>query len=732
MKFYVLKLISLIVLLCMLQSISYAQELYKNPKAPIQKRVDDLLKRMTLGEKIMQLNQYTEGNNDNPNNIEKTVNDISPEVGSLIFSSSDPVFRNLIQKKAIEGSRLSIPILFAFDVIHGYKTIYPIPLGQAASWNTELARKASEVAAKESRLGGIEWTFSPMIDVAYDPRWGRVSEGYGEDPYTNAQFGIATVLGYQGTQPYDSLHVAACLKHYIGYSRSEGGRDYVYTDISNQAIWETYMPPYIATINAGAATLMSSFNDINGVPSTANNHWLKDVLRTQLGFNGLIVSDWYGIDQLKSQGAARDDQEAALKAFLATTDVDMVDNIYGRNLEQLVKDKKITIKQIDEAVRRILKLKFELGLFEKPYVHVLPDNKRFLLPEDIKIAEKYAEESMVLLKNKDNVLPIQQVKNIAVIGPFAKDNEHVMGSWKAFGKPKDVVPFYDGIVKEFGSNTNFEYVKGCNFDGDDKSEFDAAYQAALKSDVVILYLGENAWWSGENASRSNIELPKIQIELVQHLATTGKKLIVVLSSGRPVVLSNIEPLVDAIIAVWQPGTAGSAPLAGILSGRINPSGKLPITFPYSTGQIPIYYNHRQSARVYQGHYQDVQAHPLYPFAYGLSYTTYEYSDIKLSKDKIAKGDKITASVTVKNTGTKDGLETVHWFIRDWHASITRPVKELKKFDKKLIKAGESVTYTFEIDPMRDLSFPDDKGKRLLEAGDFQLMVGDKNVNFTLN
>jgi len=710
----------------------YAQELYKNPKAPVQKRVDDLLKRMTLKEKIMQLNQYTEGDNDNPNNIEKSVNDLSPEVGSLIFSSSDPVFRNKIQKKAIEESRLGIPILFAFDVIHGYKTIYPIPLGQAASWNLDLARKASEIAAKESRLGGIEWTFSPMIDVAYDPRWGRVSEGYGEDPYTNAKFGVATILGYQGTQPYDSLHVAACLKHYIGYSRSEGGRDYVYTDISDQAIWETYMPPYIASVNAGAATIMSSFNDINGIPSTANVHWLKDVLRTQLGFDGLIVSDWYGIDQLKSQGVAKDDKEAAYKAFVAGTDVDMVDNIYGRHLEELLKEKKISTAQIDEAVRRILKLKFELGLFERPIINVLPDEKRFLLPQDIKTVEKYAEETMVLLKNKDNVLPLENVKNIALIGPFAKDNEHVMGSWKAFGKPKDVIPFYDGMLKEFAGRANFEYVRGVDFEGDNKSEFDAAYQAAMRSDVVVLYIGEKASWSGENASRSSILLPSIQEELVKHLATTGKKIVVVVSSGRPVELARIEPLADAILAVWQPGTAGSAPLAGILSGRLNPSGKLPITFPYSTGQIPIYYNYRQSARVYQGHYQDVQQGPLYPFAHGLSYTNYEYSDIKLSKDNINKTDKLTATVTVKNTGKRDGLETVHWFIRDPHASISRPVKELKFFEKKVVKAGETVTYTFEIDPNRDLSFPDAKGKRILEAGDFLLKVADKETKFALN
>lgn len=492
------------------------------------------------------------------------------------------------------------------------------------------------------------------------------------------------------------------------------------------------MPPYIATVNAGAATVMSSFNDINGIPSTANVHWLKDVLRTQLGFSGLIVSDWYGIDQLKSQGVAKDDKEAAYKAFAAGTDVDMVDNLYGRHLEDLIKEKKITIAQIDEAVRRILKLKFELGLFEKPFVNILPDEKRFLLPEDIKTVEKYAEETMVLLKNKNQILPLVNAKKIALIGPFAKDNDHVMGSWRAFGKTKDVTPFYDGILKEFGDKVKFEYVRGCDFEGNDKSEFDAAYQAAISSDVVVLYLGEKSGWSGENASRSNLALPRIQEDLVKHLATAGKKIVLVLSSGRPVELARIEPLVDGIIAVWQPGTAGSAPLAGIISSRINPSGKLPITFPYSTGQIPIYYNHRQSARVYQGQYQDVQQGPLYPFAHGLSYTKYEYSDIKLSKDVINKTDKLIASVTVKNSGLRNGLETVHWFIRDPHASISRPVKELKYFEKKEVKSGETVTFTFEIDPMRDLSFPDSKGKRILESGEFQLKVADKEVKFVLN
>jgi beta-glucosidase len=710
-----------------------AQELYKNAKLPIEKRADDLLKRMTVREKVMQLNQYVAGNNDNPNNVESTVKAMSAEVGSLIFGSPDPVYRNQIQKRAIKESRLGIPILFANDIIHGYRTVYPIPLGQAASWNLELARKASEIAAKESRYGGLEWTFSPMIDVAYDARWGRVSEGYGEDPLTNALFGVASVKGYQGNKPFDSLHIASCLKHYIGYSRSEGGRDYQYTDISNQALWETYIPPYKATIKAGAATLMSSFNDINGTPSTANRHLLTDVLKKQLGFKGVVVSDWYGIDQLKSQGAAKDDKEAAKIAFLAGTDMDMVDGHYAKHLEELIKEKQISIAQIDESVRKILILKFQLGLFEKPYTTILPEDKRILLPEDLKIAEKYAEESMVLLKNNKQVLPLtDKVKNIGIIGPIAKDNDHVIGAWRAFGNPKDVLPFYDGMLKEFNNKAKIEYVKGVDFEGSDSTEFTAAYNLALKSDVVLVYLGEKSFWSGENASRSTIALPAIQEELVKRLSKAGKPIVLILSSGRPLELLRIEPLVDAIIEVWQPGIAGSMPLAGILSGRINPSGKLPITFPLSTGQIPIFYNHRQSARPFQGKYQDVSTEPLYSFAHGLSYTNYEYGEIKLSKNAIAKTEKLTASITVKNTGGMDGLETVHWFLSDPVAQITRPVKELKHFEKKLIKAGETQTFTFEIDPKKDLAYPNDQGKDILESGDYYLIVGNNKVQFVLN
>lgn len=716
-----------------------AQQLFKNPKIPIDKRVDDLLKRMTVTEKIMQLTQYTAGLNDNPNNIETTIKKMSPEVGSLILFSADPTYRNRIQKNAIENSRLGIPILFGNDIIHGYRTLYPIPLGQAASWNLELAYKASTMAAKEARYGGVDWTFSPMIDVAYDPRWGRVAEGYGEDPLVNARFGVASVKGYQGTNPFDSLHIAACLKHFVGYSRSEGGRDYQYTDISNQALWEIYLPPYQEAINAGAASVMSSFNDINGTPSTANHYLLTDVLKKKWGFKGFVVSDWEAIIQLIAQGVAKDKKEAAKKAFLAGTDMNMLDNLYLENFPDLLREKQINIKQIDESVKRILTLKFQLGLFEKPYTTIFPENKRTLNPEDLKIAEQYAAESMVLLKNKSNILPLSsKVKNIAIIGPIAKDRANVMGSWTAHGKQDDVLPFYDGMLKEFEGKIKFEYLKGVNFDKTnnkaldlDTVEFKDAYDLALKSDMVVLYLGENKYWSGENASRSTIELPDVQEALVRRLAQAKKSIILILSSGRPIALGRIEPFVDAIIAVWQPGTAGSMPLAGILSGRINPSGKLPITFPYSSGQIPIHYNRRQSSRPIYGKYQDIPSEALYDFGYGLSYTTYEYGKINLSKTNINKTQKLEASVTVKNTGDRDGLETIHWFISDPVATISRPIKELKHFEKKLIKAGQSVIYTFEIDPYRDLSYPDANGNRILESGDFYLSAGNQKIKFEL-
>ncbi|NDV60459.1 glycoside hydrolase family 3 N-terminal domain-containing protein [Bacteroides sp. 519] len=725
------KKITLICLSIFLCTATFAQKketpLYKDAKQPIEKRVDDLLSRMTLEEKVMQLNQFTLGRNDNANNMADPVNDIPAEIGSLIYFSSNPDLRNQVQKKAMEKSRLGIPVLFGYDVIHGYRTVYPISLAQACSWNPELVKQACAVAAQEARMSGVDWTFSPMIDVARDGRWGRVSEGYGEDPYTNAVFGVASVQGYQGDDLSDGKKVAACLKHYIGYGASEAGRDYVYTEISRQTLWDTYMPPYEAGVKAGAVTLMSSFNDINGTPGTANHYILTEILKERWQHDGFVVSDWGAIQQLRSQGVAKDKKEAAMKAFNAGVEMDMMNQCYDNHLAELVKEGKVSEELLNDAVKRVLRVKFRLGLFETPYTPASKEKERFLLPQSLKIAEQLAEESVVMLKNNNNALPLTGVSKVAVVGPMAKSNWHLLGSWRAQGKAEDAVTVFAGLENEFKNKIQLLYAQGCDFDGEDKSGFDEALTAAKSADAVIVCLGEKAQWSGENASRSTLSLPQIQEDLVTELKKAGKPVILLLSSGRPLELTRLEKLSNAMLQIWQPGIAGGNPIAGILSGRINPSGKLSITFPYATGQIPIYYNHRQSARTHQGKYQDIPSTPLYEFGYGLSYTTFEYSDIKLSAHKVKRGDKLIAEVTVKNTGNMDGAEVVHWFVRDPVSTISRPVKELKHFEKQMIKKGETKTFSFEVDLIQDFGFIDGEGKRFLESGEYYVLVKDKKV-----
>lgn len=701
--------------------------LYKDSSQPVEKRIDDLLLRMTLEEKVMQLNQLTLGRNDNANNMADPVNDIPAEIGSLIYFSSNPDLRNRIQKKAVETTRLGIPVLFGYDVIHGYRTVYPISLAQACSWNPALVEQACAVAAQEARMSGVDWTFSPMIDVARDGRWGRVAEGYGEDPYTNAVFGVASVKGYQGNDLSDGKKVAACLKHFAGYGASEAGLDYVYTEISRQTLWDTYLLPYEAGVKAGAATLMSSFNDISGTPGTANRYILTELLKKRWGHDGFVVSDWGAIQQLRAQGVAKDKKEATLKAFTAGVEMDMMNRCYDNHLAELVREGKVPEEQLDEAVKRVLRVKFRLGLFERPYTPRSTEQERFLLPKSLEIAERLAEESIVLLKNDKETLPLTGVSLLAVIGPMAKSNWHLLGSWRAQGKAEDAVTVFDGLEKEFKGKARLTYARGCDFDGDDRSGFEEALAVAEGADALIVCLGEKAQWSGENASRSTLSLPRIQEELVTELKKTGKPVILLLSSGRPLELVRLEKLSSAMLQIWQPGIAGGRPVAGILSGRINPSGKLSITFPYSTGQIPIYYNRRQSARPYQGKYQDIPSTPLYEFAHGLSYTTFEYGDLKPSAVRIKRGDKFTVEIAVTNTGDRDGAETVHWFVSDPVATISRPVKELKYFQKQLIKKGETKTFSFEVDPLRDLGFVDGEGNRFLEPGDYYIAVKDKKV-----
>ena len=705
--------------------------LYKDAKAPIEKRIDDLISRMTLEEKVLQLNQYTLGRNNNVNNVGEEVKKVPSEIGSLIYFDINPELRNSMQKKAMEESRLGIPIIFGYDAIHGFRTIYPISLGQACSWNPGLVEQACAVSAQEARMSGVDWTFSPMIDVARDPRWGRVAEGYGEDPYTNGVFAAASVRGYQGDDMSAENRMAACLKHYVGYGASEAGRDYVYTEISAQTLWDTYLLPYEMGVKAGAATLMSSFNDISGVPGSANSYIMTEILKKRWKHDGFIVSDWGAVEQLKNQGLAATKKDAARYAFNAGLEMDMMSHAYDRHLKELVEEGKVTMAQVDESVRRVLRVKFRLGLFERPYTPVTNEKDRFFRPQSMAVAAQLAAESMVLLKNNNQILPLTNKKKIAVVGPMAKNGWDLLGSWCGHGKDTDVEMLYDGLTAEFGGDAELRYAMGCKPQGNDRSGFAGALDVARWSDVVIVCLGEMLTWSGENASRSTIALPQIQEELVKELKEAGKPIILVLSNGRPLELNRMEPLCDAILEIWQPGINGARSMAGILSGRINPSGKLAMTFPYSTGQIPIYYNRRKSGRGHQGFYKDITSDPLYPFGHGLSYTEFKYGTVTPSATKVKRGDKLSAEVTVTNTGSRDGAETVHWFISDPYCSITRPVKELKHFEKQFIKVGETKTFRFDIDLERDFGFVNEDGKRFLEAGEYHILVQGQTVKIEL-
>lgn len=713
-----------------------AQPRYKNAALPVEERVNDLLNRMTLREKILQLSQQTLGNNNNVNNIGEVVGQLPAEVGSLIYYDENPELRNAMQRRAVEESRLGIPILFGYDVIHGFRTIYPIPLAQACSWNTALAEEACGVAAQEARQSGVDWTFSPMIDVARDGRWGRISEGYGEDPYTNAAFCAAAVRGYQGNDLTTTDQVAACLKHYVGYGASEAGRDYVYTEISPQTLWDTYLPPYEAGVRAGAQTVMSGFNDISGTPASANPYTLTEVLKKRWGHDGFVVSDWASVTQLIAQGAAADNKEAARLALNAGVDMDMVDRCYDAHLARLVRENKVQLYRIDDAVRRVLRVKFRLGLFDRPYTPAVAPEARFLTPENRAVAERLAEECIVLLKNEGGLLPLatdgDRRPTIAVMGPLLDADGELLGNWNGHGHTADVYPIRRALEEEFGNKAELRFVTGCPFDGDDRSSFSAARKAARRADVVVLFMGEKAGWSGENCVRSAIELPAVQEAFIAEVKKAGKPVVLVLSSGRPLALGRVEPLCDAIVEMWQPGIPGGRPVAGVLSGRVNPSGKLSVTFPRATGQVPIYYNRRKSARPYQGQYQDIPSTPLYDFGHGLSYTEFRYGTLKLSADSVGRDEKLTAEITVTNAGQRDGAEVVHWFVSDPACRITRPERELKHFEKQTLRAGETRTFRFEIDPLRDLGFVDQDGRRFLESGEYFIQVKDQKVRLVIH
>lgn len=680
--------------------------LYQNTSASPESRATDLLKRMTLEEKILQASQYYVGENDNPNNKGAALPDLPAETGSLIFMSKDPAFANALQRKAVEESRLGIPVLLGYDVIHGYRTIFPIPLAQACSWNPDMAEKCAGIAASEAVHAGLKWTFSPMVDIARDPRWGRVMEGYGEDPYTASVFAAALVRGYQGEDLSAGTSLASCLKHYVGYGASEAGRDYVPTDMSDQTLWDTYLPSFKSGVEAGASTVMSAFNTLNGVPASANHYTLTEILKEKWDFDGFVVSDWGAVDQLVYQGMAADKEDAAALAINAGVDMDMSDWVYRDYLASAINDGTVSMKTLDEAVLRILTLKFKLGLFENPYVEELPESEWALTEENQDASLKMAEESIVLLKN-NGVLPLAKDAKVALTGPFADSSRDMNGAWSAMGNTAESIPIAHAMNLVFPNLVT----------------------SVASSDVVVCCIGQGAGRTGENRSVSSLEIAPEQVDLVKQARNAGKKVVVVLTNGRPLVLSSIEPYADAIVETWHLGTRAGDAIAAVLCGYVNPSGKLAITFPYSMGQIPIYYNrHRRARLAPEGNYIDGPIEPLYAFGHGLSYSTFEYANLTLSSSRVKKGETVTATVDVTNTSSIDGAETVFWFIRDVASLVTRPDKELRHFEKIMIPAGETHSFSFEIEPLRDLGTVDARGDRYVDAGEYTIMVGSSSVS----
>ncbi len=699
---------------------------YRRADLPVEQRVADLLARMTLDEKLDQLTQVAIEDT-NPNNIALHADELRPTYGSIMLAA-DLKLRNALQHRSVDETRLGIPVIFGADVIHGYRTIFPIPLAEACAWDPDLLRRACHSAAERARADGLDWTFAPMVDHCVDPRWGRIAETFGESPYASAVYAAASVTGFQE----EPGGVAACLKHYVGYGASEGGRDYSSVEIAPQRLWEMHLPSFEAGVRAGALTVMSAFDDINGVPASANHYTLTEILRAQWGFKGFVVSDWNAVVQLIQQGYAADDADAAQKALLAGVDMDMVDLLYRRHLAPLVAAGRVPLTAVDEAVRRILYVKFVRGLFDHPFVEASALTGAAPNAEQCALAEEFAARSIVLLKNT-GVLPLGKgVQRIALIGPLAADQAALLGSWSQQGRADEVTSIEAGLRARLPAGVNLQVAAGCALDGGGRDGFDAAVALARASDVVVLCLGESAGMSGENASRSSLRLPGRQEELALAVAAAGKPVVLLLVSGRPVELATVEPKVAAIFAVWQPGTRAGAAVADLLLGRKNPSGRLAVTWPRTGGQIPIYHNMRPRARTgTQGEYQDIPTTPQYEFGHGLSYTTFDYSPIRLSQDTVAPGQKLTAEVTVTNTGKRDGVETVFWFIREPVAGITRPLRDLKHFEAAAVPAGSSRVFRFEIDPERDLSYPDPDGRRILEPGGIILFAGPQSARFTV-
>jgi len=700
-----------------------------------EKKADSIIRLMTLDEKIGQMSLFTSDmSSTGPTMRDDYVDLIKQGKVGAVFNAFTVDFVRDLQKIAVEETRLHIPLIFGFDVIHGHRTIFPIPLGQAATWDTAAIEKAERVAAVEASAEGLNWTFAPMVDLARDPRWGRVMEGAGEDTWLGELIAAARVRGFQGTLLSDNNTILGCVKHFAAYGAPQGGRDYHVVDMSERSLYEWYLPVYKAAVDAGVASIMTSFNEIAGVPSTSNKWLLTDLLRDDWKFNGFIVTDYSSINELIPHGVAADLEEAAKLSANAGVDMDMQGSAFLNCLSNLVKSGDVSEKTIDEAVKRILVAKYRLGLFDDPYKYCSKEReeKEIMNPEHRAFAREVAAKSCVLLKNENKTLPIpKSVKTIAIIGPLADSKADMLGFWSGAGQAEKCVTLVEGIRSRTAGTVNLLTAKGCNVDDDDVSGINQAVSVARRSDYVILALGENRMMSGEAASRTDISLPGIQMQLAEAIIKTGKPVAVVLFNGRPLTIPELDYMAPAILETWFGGTEAGNGIADVLFGDLNPSGKLTMTFPLNMGQVPLFYNSKNTGRPinpenpyekFKSNYLDSPNTPLYPFGYGLSYTTFSYSDVKLNKESFESNDQIIASVDVTNTGDRDGEEIVQLYVHDLVGEVTRPVKELKGFRKVLIKKGEKVSVTFSIHPA-DLSYYHQDMSFTYDPGNFELFIG---------
>ncbi len=698
---------------------------------------------MTLDEKIGQMNQYSgvwahTGPITEENNLLQQIKE--GKVGSMLNINGVPHTKEL-QELAMQ-TRLKIPLLFGQDVIHGYRNTFPIPLAEAASWDMAAIEKAARVAATEAAAAGIHWTFAPMVDIARDPRWGRVMEGAGEDPYLGSLIAAARVKGFQGKGLGNIDAVMACAKHFAAYGAAVGGRDYNSVDMSERMLWEVYLPPFKAAAEAGAATFMNSFNDLNGIPASSSHLLQREILKGKWGFKGFVVSDWGSIGEMIPHGYVKDNYEAAWKASLAGSDMDMESRSYINNLATLVKEKKVPAAVVDDAVRRILRKKFELGLFDDPYKFSNAHREEQVLnnPEHVLAARDMAKKSIVLLKNENNLLPLSKtIKTIAFIGPVAKRVRENLGFWsQEFPDSNYIVSQWQGLENKLGTNTQLLYAQGCDIEDTSRAGFAEAVAVAQQADVVIMSVGERRDMSGEAKSRSNIHLPGVQEELIKVIHATGKPVVVMINAGRPLVFNWTADSVPAILYTWWLGSEAGNAIADVLFGDYNPSAKLPMSFPRTEGQIPIYYSHfntgrpalSDSDRFYRSAYIDLSIYPKYEFGYGLSYTRFAYSNLKLNNAKMKPNGSITVSCTITNTGKYAGEEVVQLYIRDKVASLVRPVKELKDFKKILLQPGESKMVQFVVNKEK-LSFYNEKLQWVAEPGEFDLMIGASSSDIKL-